>query len=83
VSNWYAAIPQATGSNGWAGKALVAGLELQSVDRMTCFKVEDAQLVAAAPDRLEACKAALGAFEHNNAINWDDLRRAIEKAEGN
>lgn len=39
-------------------------------------------LIAAAPDLLAGCKAALGAFERNDAINWDDLRLAIEKAEG-
>lgn len=43
----------------------------------------NAHLIAAAPDLLAACKAALGAFEFNHCINWDDLRRAIEKAEGN
>lgn len=42
----------------------------------------DARLIAAAPDLLAACKAALGAFEHNHAIDWDDLVRAIAKAEG-
>jgi hypothetical protein len=26
-------------------------------------------------------RVALGAFERNDAINWDDLRRAAEKAE--
>ncbi|HXI90498.1 MAG TPA: hypothetical protein VNH18_23510 [Bryobacteraceae bacterium] len=31
---------------------------------------------------LEACKQALGAFEQKWAINWDDLKRAIDKAEG-
>jgi hypothetical protein len=39
-------------------------------------------LIAAAPDLLAGCKAALGAFERNDAINWNDLRKAIEKAEG-
>jgi hypothetical protein len=42
----------------------------------------NARLIAAAPELLQGCKDALGAFENNNAINWDDLRRAIEKAEG-
>lgn len=42
----------------------------------------NAKLIAAAPDLLAACKAALGAFEHNHAINWDDLQAAIDKAEG-
>ena len=39
-------------------------------------------LIAAAPELLAACKAALGAFEQNNAIDWGDLERAIAKAEG-
>jgi hypothetical protein len=30
---------------------------------------------------LAACKQALGALEENWAINWDDLRRAIDRAE--
>lgn len=43
---------------------------------------EDVGLIAAAPDLLEACKKALKAFEYNWAINWDELRNAIKKAEG-
>ncbi len=39
-------------------------------------------LTEAAPDLLAGCKAALGAFEKNHCINWDDLARAIKKAEG-
>ena len=42
----------------------------------------NAKLIAASPELLAACKQALGAFEHNWAINWDDLREAIKKAEG-
>jgi hypothetical protein len=42
----------------------------------------DALLIIAAPDLLAACKAALGAFERADAISWDDLQRAIAKAEG-
>jgi len=45
-------------------------------------KEANARLIAAAPDLLAACKAALGAFERADAINWDDLQRAIDKAEG-
>lgn len=41
----------------------------------------DMFLIAAAPDLLMACKEALNAFEHNSAIDWDDLARAIAKAE--
>lgn len=42
----------------------------------------NARLIAAAPELLDGCKAALAAFERGDAINWDDLHRAIEKAEG-
>ena len=42
----------------------------------------NARLIAAAPELLKACEQALGAFEHNWAINWDDLARAIAKAKG-
>jgi len=45
-------------------------------------RAANAAVVEAAPDLLAACKAALGAFEHNWAINWDDLALAIDKAEG-
>jgi len=79
---WIFAQPDATGSNGWAGKAIVGGLNLTSVDRMPAFYTADAHLISAAPDLLAACKAALGAFEHNHAIDWGDLERAIKKAEG-
>ena len=44
--------------------------------------VADALLIAASPDLLAACKAALGAFENNNCIDWNDLTLAIAKAEG-
>lgn len=82
VKTWIFAQPQATGSNGWAGKALVAGLNVTSVDRMAAFYEDDAHLIAAAPDLLEGCKAALGAFERHDAIDWDSLRKTIERAEG-
>jgi hypothetical protein len=42
----------------------------------------NARLIAAAPQLLAACKAALGAFERNDCIDWNDLTRAIAKAEG-
>lgn len=41
-----------------------------------------ARLIAAAPELLTSCKVALGAFERNNCINWDDLAKAIAKSEG-
>ncbi len=46
------------------------------------YREQDADLLAAAPELLEACKMALGAFEHNNAIDWNDLERTLAKAEG-
>ncbi len=42
----------------------------------------NARLIAAAPDLLVCCKAALLAFETNAAMDWSDLRYAIDKAEG-
>jgi hypothetical protein len=42
----------------------------------------NARLIEAAPKLLAACKAALGAFEHNHCIDWSDLERAIAQAEG-
>jgi hypothetical protein len=42
----------------------------------------NARLIAAAPDLLAACKLALGAFERNDAIDWNELAGAIAKAEG-
>ncbi len=41
----------------------------------------NARLIAAAPELLAACKLALKAFEKNWAIDWNDLERAIAKAE--
>jgi hypothetical protein len=46
------------------------------------YRLDRANLIAAAPDLLQACKDALGAFENNNCIDWNDLTRAIAKAEG-
>ena len=44
----------------------------------------NANLIAAAPDLLEACKAALNMVETDlGPPNWDILRAAIAKAEGN
>lgn len=42
----------------------------------------NAYLIAAAPELFEACKAALGAFERNDAIDWSILSRALAKALG-
>lgn len=40
-----------------------------------------AERFCASEDLLEACKLALYAFEKNSAINWEVLKRAIDKAE--
>lgn len=58
--------------NGVVGDEIIAGHLTEA----------DARLYAAAPDLLSCCKAALGAFERNDAIDWSDLQKAIEKAEG-
>lgn len=42
----------------------------------------NAYLLAAAPELLRCCQLALDAFEKNWAIDWDDLRQAINKARG-
>lgn len=42
----------------------------------------NARLIAATPDLYKGCEMALNAFENNWAINWDDLRRALDKARG-
>ena len=44
--------------------------------------LERATLISAAPDLLAACRAALGAFENNDCIDWNILAVAIDKAEG-
>lgn len=49
---WAFAQPEATGSNGWAGKAMVAGLNVTNVDRVVAFYEDDAMLIAAAPQML-------------------------------
>jgi hypothetical protein len=49
MKTWVFAQPEATGSNGWAGKAIVAGLDVTSVDRGMAFYEDDARLIAAAP----------------------------------
>lgn len=49
MKTWIFAQPAATGSNGWAGKAIVAGLDLTSVDRAPAFYEDDARLIADAP----------------------------------
>jgi hypothetical protein len=46
------------------------------------LEMEDARLIAAAPQLLEACKAVLIAFERNDCIDWNILSVAIAKAEG-
>lgn len=50
------------------------------------FNRENARLIAAAPELLEACKAALAEAEERDedlgANCWPELKAAIEKAEG-
>lgn len=42
----------------------------------------NANLIAAAPDLLYACKLALGAFTKQVCIDWSVLEKAIRDAEG-
>ncbi len=46
-----------------------------------CEVITLCPLHAAAQDLLEACKLALAAFEHNDAIDWNVLAESIAKAE--
>lgn len=45
-------------------------------------KEDDALLIAAAPDLLEACQLALHAFEDGWCIDWNVLSSAISRATG-
>ena len=51
-------------------------------DKWEELNPEKARLIKAAPKLLAVCKLALGAFERNNCIDWNELERAIAEAEG-
>jgi hypothetical protein len=42
----------------------------------------NARLIAAAPELLEVCKAALATFEQGTPIDWRALASAVDNAEG-
>jgi len=44
--------------------------------------LENARLIAAAPDLYEACEIALNAFLRNDCIDWSILEKALAKAKG-
>jgi len=58
----------------------------RSIQKHTAKLQEEAKaserIRAAAPELLAACKLALKAFEENWCIDWEEIRRAIAKAEG-
>ena len=73
----------AGGEIGRGGREIVGwtGFDGNSIESVA-ENAANARLIAAAPDLLEACEAALHAFEDNWAINWEDLSVAIAKARG-
>ena len=76
LGDYYRVVTMHGASDGFADDvALVGSIKLPR-------SLPNAQLIAAAPDLLQSCKAALGAFENNNCIDWNDLTLAIAKAEG-
>lgn len=49
----------------------------------TVYKIDDANLIAAAPDLLEALQDAIHAHDkHGECVEWDFARAAINKALG-
>ncbi len=53
--------------------------------QIKCVNPDDARLIAAAPDLLAACKAALDDDEGDESMGWfkwDAMRTAVKKAEG-
>lgn len=73
---------------GTPGPWIVRSQEIQSVgteDKMTamCYGIENANLIAAAPDLLEALQDALHAHDkHGEHSEWDFARAAIARALG-
>lgn len=72
MKTWIFAQPEATGSNGWAGKAIVAGLDITSVDRAPAFYVEDAKLIASAP--------ALQEENEQLKLHIDELKSVLKES---
>ncbi len=60
--------------------AMTAGRFSRHIDEKTMEA--NKALIVAAPKLLVACELALKAFEENWAIDWDELRDAIEAAKG-
>lgn len=73
---------------GTPGPWIVRSQEIQSVgteDKMTamCYGIENANLIAAAPELLEALQDALHAHDkHGEHSEWDFARNAIARALG-
>lgn len=77
MKTWIFGKPEATGSNGWAGKALVMGLELTSVDRAPAFYEDDARLIADAPrlkEENEQLKLQLSEEKERADVNFKNCR---------
>jgi hypothetical protein len=61
----------------------IGSLACRGCEFFKSINVKDSYVVCGCkPELLEACEMALGAFENNNAIDWDILDQAIKKSYG-
>jgi hypothetical protein len=73
--------------NGCVARLIRSGEGGYNWDISAPYEPEPPALIAAAPDLLAACKAVLQAYVNDDyrvelSINWAQLGRAVEKAEG-
>ena len=71
----------------WAQVTKTGSMEIARVSGLAEFDRANANLIAAAPELLEACKEALAEFEwigprEATSVSQDILTKAIAKAEG-
>lgn len=79
VRPYVAFSPEATGSNDWADKAVIAGIRLTSVDRMTVFWTRDAEYIAAACNSADIVAQKL--LDIGNAKTIGEVREILERGE--
>lgn len=77
--------PRVTPSQNSLSAAFVLGPKRVPMDRSEGFTLADAQLIAAAPDLLEALEEIMGSYDPYEPVckeNADLARAAIAKAKG-